>query len=209
MIVTIFGATGMIGRQLVKHALHEDYKVRAFGRNVFTAGFPEHNNLELMPGALFDKNEVMDAIKGSDAVLSAIGGPLNGTDKARSLGIKNIIAQMEAASLKRIIAVGGYAILNYKDNELIIDSPNYPAQLVAMGQEHYKAYEYLNASSLNWTDVCPSEIIDADVTGSFHTSANYPPQPDTGKINSGDLAMFIINELKKNEYIKQRVGISN
>ena len=45
MIITIFGATGTVGKELVKQALFNGHQVRAFGRNVFTAGFPEDKNL--------------------------------------------------------------------------------------------------------------------------------------------------------------------
>ena len=85
MTVTIFGATGMVGKQLVKEALLMGHTVKAFGRNVFTAGFPENNHLKLIQGGVFDAGDVRAAIKGSDAVLSAIGGDFDGSDKSRSL----------------------------------------------------------------------------------------------------------------------------
>ena len=209
MIITIFGATGMVGTQLVKQALHKSYTVKAFGRNVFTADFAENKYLHLIPGALFDEKQVFDAVSGSDAVLSALGGSFDGTDKSRSLGIKNIVTQMEKAKLKRIIAVGGMGSLDTEDDEIIMETPIYPKQFLAVSKEHYKAYQFLKASSLNWTMVCPPDILKADATGLYHTAANHLPLPNNKKINAGDLAMFMLNELTKNEYIQQRVGISN
>ena len=209
MIVTIFGATGMVGKQLVKQALHKNFTVKAFGRNIYTAGFPEQENLQLIQGALFGEEQVLDAVSESDAVLSAIGGASDGTDKSRSLGMKNITMQMEKAGVNRIVAVGGKGTLNSGGNSIIINSPAYPSQFIEVGREHYRAYEYLKASSLDWTMVCSPDIIDADCTGIYHTAADYPPVPDNNKINAGDLAIFMLDELQKNEYIKHRVGISN
>ena len=40
----------------------------------YTSWIMEAKNLELVQGALFDEREVYKAIKGCDAVLSAIGG---------------------------------------------------------------------------------------------------------------------------------------
>lgn len=208
MIVTIFGATGLVGKQLVKQALYKEYTVKAFGRNVYTS-FDEHKNLQLIPGALFDEEQVLHAVKGSDAVLTAIGGGFDSIDKTRSLGMKNIVAQMRKASVKRTIAVGAMGILNATDDKLIMDSPDYPPEFLPVSEEHYQAYLHLKNSNLDWTIVCPSDIINADSTGIYQTTANYPPVPNKGEINAGDLAMFILNELLKNEYIKQRVGISN
>ena len=210
MILTIFGATGMVGKQLVKQSLFKGYIVKAFGRSVYTAGINENENLRLIQGALFDTSEVHNAIKGSDAVLSALGGSVDGTDKSRSLGMKNIISQMEKAGVKRIIAVGNMGTLDADDgDEVIISRPGYPSQFLAVGKEHYKAYEFLKASALEWTFVCPPDIIDAEATGLYHTAADHLPVPNNYKINSGDLALFMLNELTRNEYKRSRVGISN
>ena len=209
MIVTIFGATGLVGKYLVKQALHKGYTVKAFGRNVFTAGFDEYENLHLVTGALFDRQQVADAVSGSNAVLSALGGAFDGTDKSRSLGMKNIISQMETIGVKRIVSVGGMGSLDNEEDEIILNTPAFPKQFLAVGKEHYKAYEYLKASSLEWTILCPPDILNADVTGIYHTAANHLPVPNNFKINAGDLAMCMLNEITKNEYLHQRVGISN
>ncbi|UEG49335.1 SDR family oxidoreductase [Ferruginibacter lapsinanis] len=209
MKIIIFGATGMVGSRLVKQALHMGHQVRAFGRNVFTADLPENDNLELIQGALFDEKEVFTAIKGCDAVLSALGGAPNGLDVTRSLGMKNIVTQMQKAGVKRIVGLGGLGVLNAEDDTFLLDAPDYPAQYIPVGKEHLKAYEFLKASSLDWTFVCSPDIIDAEVTGTYVTNADYAPVPNAYKINVGDLALFMLTELEKNEYVKHRVGISN
>jgi uncharacterized protein len=209
MNLIIFGATGMVGRQLVQQALFKGHHVKAFGRNVHTTDYLEKENLTLVQGALFDEKEVFNAIKGCDAVLSAIGGAVDGTDKARTLGMKNIIKQMDKAAVKRIVAIGGRGVLNADENSLLIDQEDYPAEYVPVGLEHKKAYESLKASDLDWTFVCPPNIIDAGPTGHYTTKADYVPDNDNYRINAGDLSMFMLNEIEKNEYIKHRVGISN
>ena len=209
MKLIIFGATGMVGKQLVQQALFGKNHVKAFGRNVFTTDYLETENLELVQGALFDEGEVYDAIKGCDAVLSAIGGSADGTDKTRTLGMKNIIKQMQKAGVKRIVALGGLGVLNAVDSGLLIDKEDYPAKYKAVGLEHKKAYEMLDETGLDWTFVGSPDIINAGPTGSYVTNADYPPVENKYKINAGDLAMFMLNELEKNEYIQHRVGISN
>src|SRR5215467_1240825 len=113
MILTLFGATGKVGKRVVQMALASGNKVRAFGRNV--EGFIDEDlrnqNFAAIKGYVFSSGDVFDAIKGCDAVLSALGGATDGTDKTRSLGMKNIIAQMEKTGVKRIIAVGGSGVL--------------------------------------------------------------------------------------------------
>ncbi len=209
MKLIIFGATGMVGKQLVQQALFNGDHVRAFGRNVYTTDYLQTENLQLVQGALFDETEVFNAINGCDAVLSAIGGASDGTDKARTLGMKNIIKQMQKAGVKRIVGIGGLGVLNASENSLLVDQNDYPAKFKAVGLEHKKAFELLRESDLNWTFVCPPDIINEGPTGSFVTNADYPPEQNNYKINAGDLALFMLNELVKNEFVKHRVGISN
>jgi putative NADH-flavin reductase len=209
MQLIIFGSTGMVGKQLVNQALHMGHQVKAFGRNVFTTDFPKNDSLELIQGALFDEKQVLEAIEGCDGVLSSLGGDNNITDVTRSLGMKNIVAQMQHAGLNRIVAVGGMGSLNADEETLIMDTDGFPEQFLPVSREHYKAYQVLKSSSLDWTMVCPPDIINAGPTGEFITNANYPPAPNLYKINAGDLALFMLNEISKREFVHQKVGISN
>jgi len=209
MKLIVFGATGMVGKQLVQQALFKKNNVKAFGRNVYTTDYLETENLELVQGALFDEGEVYNAIKDCDAVISAIGGSMDGTDKTRTLGMKNIIKQMQKAGVKRIIAIGGMGVLNADENSLLVDKDDYPAEYKAVGLEHKKAFELLKESGLDWTFVSPPNIINEGPTGSYVTNIDYPPEENKYKINAGDLAMMMLNELEKNEFVKHRVGISN
>ncbi len=207
MKLIIFGATGMVGKQLVKQALFNGHGVKAFGRNVFTEDLPKDDQLELVHGALFDEGQVYKAIKGCDAVLSALGGNADETDKTRSLGMKNIVMQMTKAGVSRIVAVGGMGVLNADENTLIMEQEDFPREYIAVSEEHKKAYDFLKKSELQWTFVCPPMIRDAQPTGVFNTLADYMPTPNKFWIGSGDLSLFMLNELTKNEFIHHRVGI--
>ncbi|MEJ8819583.1 NAD(P)-dependent oxidoreductase [Lacibacter sp. H407] len=206
MKLIVFGATGQVGVQLVKQALWRGYEVKAYGRNVFDLKI-EDEKLELVKGALFDAGEVLRALKGCDAVLSVIGGAFDGTDKARSLGMKNIVEQMKKANVKRIVALGGMGVLNSTDEKMLMDEQDYPKEYLPVGIEHRKAYEYLQASGLHWTFVCSPDIMNDGPTGSYSIRKDYPP-PNANHINAGDLAQFMLNELERNEFVESRVGIS-
>lgn len=210
MTITIFGATGQVGRRAVEQALANGIIVKAFGRNIEALIDKDLRTdaFHAIKGHLFDEEEVLNAVKGSDAVISVIGGAFDGADKTRSLGIKNIVIQMQKTGVKRIIALGGMGILNSDQNTLIIDRPDYPQEYLPVGKEHQLAYEYLKASDLDWTFVCSPDILNEDATGNYITNADYPPTPNLYKIAAGDLADFMLNELKQNKFLKHRVGIS-
>ncbi|MEJ8844055.1 SDR family oxidoreductase [Lacibacter sp. H375] len=207
MQLIVFGATGQVGTQLVKQALWRGHSVKAYGRNVYEMDI-EDEKLEKIKGGLFDAGDILRALKGCDAVLSAIGGAFDGSDKARSLGMKTIVTQMQKAAIKRIVALGGLGILNFDEHSLIIDQKDYPEEYLPVGNEHRKAYEHLKDSPLDWTFVCSPDIINEGPTGNYITRKDYPPQPNLSRINAGDLAQFMLNELERNEFVKSRVGIS-
>lgn len=208
MQIIVFGATGQVGTQLVKQALWRGHSVKAYGRNVYEMDI-ENDKLEKIKAGLFDAADILHAIKGCDAVLSAIGGAFDGSDKARSLGMKTIVTQMQKAAVKRIVALGGLGILNFDEHSLIIDQKDYPEEYLPVGNEHRKAYESLKDSPLDWTFVCSPDIINDGPTGNYITAKDYPPQPNLNRINAGDLAQFMLNELEQNEFVKSRVGISS
>ena len=209
MVITVFGATGMVGKQIVKQALYNGDKVNAFGRNVFTADFSENENLALIKGALFDEEDVYSALKDSDAVISVLGGATDGSDLTRSYGMKVISSQMERVGIERIVALAGIGILPVDEETMLMDQKTFPQEFLPLSREHFKAFEVLNHSNLDWTLVCPPMINDAPPSGIFNTMANALPTPNRFSIYSGDLALFMLKELKDRKYRKQRVGISN
>ncbi len=209
MKITIFGATGMVGGQVVKKALATGHSVVAFGRNVSDLIDKDlaSDSLTAFKGYIFDDTDVFNAIKDSDGIISVLGGAPDGEDKTRSLGIKNIVTQMGKAHIKRIVALGGLGVLNADENTLIIDTPNYPKKFVAVGREHLAAYQYLQASNLEWTFICPADIKEEAPAGNYITRINYPPEPNSWKITAEDLAAFLVKTVENNEFLHQKVGI--
>lgn len=211
MHITVFGATGQVGKRIVQQALNKGFFVTAFGRNVESLIDQDNLNehLTAQKGYLFDEKDVAKAIDKADIIISVLGGASDGSDKTRSLGLKQIITQMQKKGKKRIIALGGMGVLNAEDNTLLLHADDYPEEYLAVGMEHLKAFELLLESNLDWTFFCPADIHDKDETGIFITSINYAPDPNHFRINAGDLAMAMLKAATNQEYIQQRVGISN
>ncbi len=210
MILTIFGATGMVGKKLVRYALANGFDVRAFGRNIqnLIDADLRNDHLEAIHGYVFNETDVYNAVKGADAVISVLGGSVDGTDKTRSLGMKNIIEQMYKAGVKRIIALGGSGVLDNGKGDYIMDSDNYPKQYLAVGKEHLEAYLSLKESGLDWTYVCAPDIHDAEFTNTYKTRAKYMVEHGSHQITSGDLAEFMLKEVSDKSYMQERVAIS-
>jgi len=211
MIITVFGASGNVGKQVVHQGLRLGHTIKAFGRNIESLIDRDlkSTKLQAVKGYIFDEEDVLKAIQGSDAVISVLGGAFDGTDKTRSLGMKNIVAAMKTAEVKRIVALGGLGVLNADEDSYILDKPGYPEEYKPVGREHLLAFEHLKASNLDWTFVCSPDIKNHTASGRYTTNANYPPSPDNGYITAGDLAAFMLQEIASNHYKNKRVGISS
>jgi uncharacterized protein len=210
MIITVFGATGNVGKEIVKLGILLGHTIKAYGRNIheLIELAEQHPNLELIKGGMFDKSDVAAAIKGSEAVISALGGAIDGSDNTRSLGMRYIVEGMEKYKVNRIVAIGGLGVLQADDATMLYEQENFPEAYIAVTLEHVKALQYLQATNFNWTFVCPPMIIEAAADGIYELSKNYPSKID-GSISTGNLAQFMLNETLQNNYIQTKVGITN
>jgi uncharacterized protein YbjT (DUF2867 family) len=72
MNVTVFGATGQIGRLVVGDLLAGGHDVTAYVRNPAKLGHSDPRLVTVI-GELSDEARIRQAVRGSDAVISALG----------------------------------------------------------------------------------------------------------------------------------------
>ncbi|MFK4291172.1 putative NADH-flavin reductase [Bacillus sp. RC240] len=205
MKVCILGATGRVGSQIMKLALQDSYEVTVLVRDLSRVE-TEHERLHVIKGNVLSGDDIKEAIKGCDIVISALGTDRNGTLE-KSLPI--IIKQMEEEGIKKIVTIGTAGILQARTNPSIyrFQSKESKRKMTTAAEDHLAAYESLNNSKLCWTVVCPTHLIDGDVTGVYRTEKDMLPT-DGSKITVGDTAHFTWSLRNKSLYEKSRVGIS-
>ena len=104
MKLTVFGATGDIGREVVAQALEQGHQVCAYSRSPEKLNLT-HQNLELMKGDVLDPTRVSRAIQGRDAVVCTLGMPILNHDKLRAKGTRNILQAMEEQRVRRFVCL--------------------------------------------------------------------------------------------------------
>ncbi len=208
MKVVIFGKN-IVRTDLINKLVGKKIDVKVFGRHVFE-NVTKIEGVELFKGSIFAELDIRKAIKGADAVISVVDAGNEGNDVALSLGTKKIVQEMEAANIKRIIALGGAGVLSISENDttMWMEMEDFPEQKKIAATEQLKAFETLKASSLQWTYVCPSSIKPGDATGRYNVIQNYPAF-GLHSISVGDLADFIVSELENHNFVRSRVSIGN
>lgn len=102
MKVCILGATGRVGSHIMKLALQDSYEVTVLVRDLSRVE-TEHERLQVIKGNVLSGDDIKEAIKGCDIVISALGTDRNGTLE-KSVPI--IIKQMEEEGIKKIVTIG-------------------------------------------------------------------------------------------------------
>lgn len=208
MQITVFGASGKVGRLVVAQALADNYKVVAFAHH--NPGFEVHPNLRVVQGDIHDRKAVSAAIKGSTLVISALGSWGGKQKDIVSAGIKNIIPVMEAHNISRIItltgadarASGDYLGPLHRLSHLFIKlSP--VKSILHDGEQHIKLLE---ASGLDWTAVRSPAMNNRGRAVSFKLG-NTRPKPWT-TINRQSVALAIVSLIKETQYSRQAIFIS-
>lgn len=105
LTLTVFGANGHIGQLLVAYALSEGYAVRAFVHTHNT--LPQHPDLTIIAGDIYNESDVTNAIAGSDAVLSALSSWGTARKNVLTSAMEYIVPAMKSQGITRIISLTG------------------------------------------------------------------------------------------------------
>ncbi|KFN02435.1 NAD-dependent epimerase/dehydratase family protein [Bacillus clarus] len=206
MKVCILGATGRVGSQIMKFALQDDsYDVTVLARDSNRIEMA-HENLQVIEGNVLNENDLKKVLKGVNIVISALGTDGNGT---LTKSMPNIIKGMEEEGIHKILTIGTAGILQARTNPSIyrFQSKESKRKTTTAAEDHLGAYEALENSKLCWTIVCPTHLIDGDVTGVYRIERDMLPE-EGAKITVGDTAHFTWELRNKSTYENSRVGIA-
>ena len=122
MKILITGASGFIGKKLVRFLLGKKISVRVMSRNLESLDNLEHNNLEKIKADAQDYKQVLKALEGIDVVyylIHSMEGESKDWERFVDLDkriAKNFADASTECNVKRIIYVGG--LVSIPDNEM-------------------------------------------------------------------------------------------
>lgn len=209
--VAVIGATGFVGKHVVKELESRGYEVEAIARDA--SKVQQNDKVKAKSIDVNNVEELAEGLKGNDAVISAFNAGWTNPNLYNDFltGSENIEKAVEKSGVKRFIVVGGAGSLYTPDNIQIVDTPDFP--------EAYKpgataARDYLNKikenKTLDWTFFSPAiEMNQANVgtrVGKYRTSLETPVFDENGRsiLSVEDVAVALVDELEQNNHIRER-----
>ncbi|WP_027894225.1 NAD(P)-dependent oxidoreductase [Calidithermus chliarophilus] len=208
MKITVLGATGRTGKQLVEQALAAGHEVRAFVRNPAKLGL-SHPRLELIQGELDDVGALERAVAGQDAVLSALGPVRGGRKDLMELAARNVTAAMKKAGVRRLITLTGAGVAQPGDepkafNRLMSFLLGVFAKDVQLDSTRHA--EIVRASGLDWTIVRVPVLTDGPKTGKYRVGM--VGINSGSRISRADVAHFMLEQLGSKEHVGRSPMVS-
>lgn len=203
MRITVFGASGGIGKFVVKRALNQGYKVNAYVRNPSKLDIT-HDNLNIIQGQLNEYNKIKQAIEGSNTVISALGVPMKFTYESMDTlnGTKNIVKAMRELKVSRIITWATPSVKFSRDKKSFITIvPGIMASILfpKAKKEIITIADLLQQNNLDWTIVRFMAPKNTAFTG--EVKVGFGDRKMSFNISREDIAEFMLQQTTSLEYL--------
>ncbi|MCZ8285832.1 MAG: NAD(P)H-binding protein, partial [Bacteroidia bacterium] len=202
MNITIFGASGTIGKLLVGQALEKGHFVTAYVRDLSKLQL-SHPNLHIVHGELSDRTEIISAVGGADLVVSVLGPPLvrNYDGMPLAEAHRHIISAMKEKDVKRFITLATPSVKFEKDKRsLLTVLPGIMAKLFFPKpyKEIVEIGNIMKNSDVDWTVVRILAPNNKPATGKIKVS--FGDKKISFGIARSDIAAFILKEAESGNY---------
>jgi uncharacterized protein YbjT (DUF2867 family) len=211
MKMTVFGATGGIGGQVVRQALDAGHKVTAVVRD--PARFEvSHPALEVatVPG-LTDPEVLRPVLEASDAALSGVGPRGRKDGPVASSSTRGILRAMEASGVRRFVAVSAVPVGPVPEGESWLNRRIILPLISAFARDVYadlaEMEDEIRRSTTEWTIVRPPKLVNRPVTGTYRTCVG-GNVPRGYTISRTDVAHAMLAALDDPATLRQAVGVA-
>lgn len=205
MMITVFGATGGIGRHVVQQALDAGHDVTAFTRDAGRMA-TGRERLHVVQGDPTDPAQVLPAVKDAQAIVVALGAGRRGT--VREAGTRAVVEAAGEAGVRRLVCLSTIGVGDSRANLTPFwKYVMFGALLRRAYADHVRQEELVRASELDWTVVRPGAYTDGPLTGRYRHGFG-PGDRAKLKISRADVAHFVLRQLDDATYLRSAVSVS-
>ncbi len=207
--LTVFGATGGIGQEIVRQGLAAGHEVTAVVRDparltVSGAG------LEVFRADLSDPEALRPAVAGRDVVFSGLGARSRKDAGTATRVTVPVLRALEAADVRRLLVVSAAPVGPVPEGEPLLDRA-IRALIGTLLKDIYTDLTAMEAelarSATDWTAVRPPKLTDGPMTGTYRTTIGGTPR--SGRtISRADVAHAMLAMAGDPATVKQGVGVA-
>jgi putative NADH-flavin reductase len=206
--ILIVGATGGTGLQLVTQALERGYAVTALVRDPSRLRI-QHPQLMVIQGDVLDESSVDIAMRGQEAVLSALGHKRYFyPTRILSEGSRNILRAMEAHGVTRLVCETSLGIGDSAGRMgLYYTLFVIPVILPFYFWDKTRQERNIARSNVDWVIVRPGALTNGEKRGRSRHGRHVGSFVLTVRIARADVADFMLNQLTANTYLRTAPGV--
>lgn len=208
MKITLFGATGKMGRRIATEAVNRGHELTAVVRD-YNEQLVANSLMRVVRGDARNLEDVARYCEGADVVVAATKPPPG--SEAQLLESTSTLLEALANTPIRLIISGGAASLRIPDkaNSLLLHDNRYMSEsAIAIGKACLDQLELCRASeNVNWTYLSPSALlVPGERTGNYRLGVDELLIDASGRssISMEDLAVALLDEAEQAEYVKRR-----
>lgn len=214
--VVLIGASGFVGSAILRELLDRGHRVTAIIRDGSKIKMLS-SNLEVSEIDVENKQAMIDAMRGKDAVISAYNpGWSNPNMYEDTLRVyPEILEEVKASGVKRLLIVGGAGSLFVKPGLRLVDTGTLPAAWLPGVKSMAKFYleTLMRERDLDWVFFSPAanlgNLTTGIRTGKFRLGKDDLIVDEKGEsfISVEDYAMAMVDELEQENHHKERFTI--
>ena len=200
MKLFVIGATGRTGQEIVQQALARGHQVTAFVRspeNVTT----ESERLTVLKGNVLDENQLFNAMRNQDAVISTLG-PRKVFKPSSMLHDSALVTTraMDRAGVTRLVGLSAAAYFPGIPNRIVrFIMWNHMRDSLAME-------EIVRSNGLEWTIARPPRLSQDDYLTYRSREGAAPKMGFT--LSRKAVAAFMLHAIEQHEHVHKIVGIA-
>lgn len=194
MKILVLGATGRTGRHVVTQALAAGHDVAMLARD--RSKVPgELEGVSVIDGDATDNVVLSDALRGRDAVISALGrGESVKSEGLIARTVPPLLTTMETLGVKRLVFTSALGVGPSFQDSPVVPKIFFKTLLRGIYADKLIGDQLIRGSSLDWTIVQPAVLTDGPLTKKYR-AGEHLPLSGVPKISRADTAHFIVNRL--------------
>ncbi|EGE42474.1 NAD(P)H-binding protein [Streptomyces sp. SID4928] len=210
MRITVFGATGGVGQEIVGQALAAGHEVTAVVRD--PDRLPERPDRAALAAVvrLDDPAAVRAAVAGRDAVLSGLGSRGRRADGVAERLTGRILTAMEAEGVRRLVVVSAVPVGPEPAGDRLVDRLALKvvgAVLADVYADLARMEAALARSATDWTAVRPPKLTDGPLTGVYRRVVGGAPR-GSRSVSRADVAHAMLALVEDPAAVRRGVGVA-